>query len=129
MTTPQPPASRRRIVSILWFPVFFAIVLPLAFLAAYHQPQPHDVPSGVVGDASQVSRIAGELHHVSAGGFEVRQLPSVPAATVAVRGQRVDAAYASDGSAGTLYLARGASAIRASYLQGVFASIAAEAGD
>jgi hypothetical protein len=129
MTTPQPPASRRRIVSILWFPVFFAIVLPLAFLAAYHQPQPHHVPIGVVGDASQVSRIAGELDHVSAGGFEVRQLPSVPAAAAAVRGQQVDAAYASDGSASTLYLARGASAIRASYLQGVFAGIAAGAGD
>ena len=128
MTSPQPSASRRRIISILWFPVFFAIVLPLAFLAAYHQPQPHDVPIGVVGDASQVSRITGELDRVSAGGFEVRQLSSVPAAAAAVRGQQLDAAYAGDGSASTLYVARGASGTRASYLQGVFAGIAAEAG-
>jgi hypothetical protein len=128
MTSPQPSASRRRIVSILWFPVFFAIALPLAFLAAFHQPQPHNAPIGVVGDASQVSRITAELHHVSAGGFEVRQFPSVPAAAAAVRGQQFDAAYAVNGTASILYVARAASGTRPSYLQGVFASIAAEAG-
>lgn len=128
MTTPQPQISRRRIVSILWFPFFFAIVLPLAFLAAYHQPQPHNVPIGVVGNAGQVSRVADELHRVSAGGFEVSQLPSVPAATAAVRDRQVDAAYVGDASGSTVYLARSASSIRANYLQGVFTSIAGETG-
>jgi hypothetical protein len=52
MSTPQPPMPRRRIASILWFPIFFAIALPVTFEVAYHQPQPHNVPIAVVGPAS-----------------------------------------------------------------------------
>jgi len=31
MSNPQPPATRRRIASILWFPVVFAVALPVTF--------------------------------------------------------------------------------------------------
>lgn len=127
MSTPPPP-TRRRIISILWFPVFFAIALPLAFEIALHQPQPHSLPIAVVGSASQVSQTAGELHGVSAGGFTVTRLPSAAAATAAVRDRQVAAAYVDDGPASKVYLARAASPIRANYLQGVFAAIAGETG-
>ena len=128
MSTPQPPATRQRIASILWFPIFFAIALPVAFEVAFHQPQPHRVPIAVVGDSSQVSLVTDELHGVNAGGFEVRRLPSAAAAIAAVRDRAVAAAYVEDGSAATVYLARAAAPVRASYLQGAFASIAGEAG-
>jgi len=127
MSSPPPPLTWRRIVSVLWFPVFFAIALPVTFEAVYHQPQPHRVPIAVVGNPSQVGLMTGELHRVSASGFDVRQLPSAAAATVAVRDQQVAAAYVDDGST-TVYVARAASAIRASYLQGVFARIASTTG-
>jgi hypothetical protein len=52
---------RQRIPSILWFPIFFAIALPVTFEAAYHQPQPHNVPIAVVGQASQVHLVTDEL--------------------------------------------------------------------
>lgn len=128
MSTPQPPMSRRRIASILWFPIFFAIALPVSFEVAFHQPQPHGVPIAVVGQASQVSQVTDELHGVNAGGFRVRQLPSAAAATAAVRDREVAAAYVDDGSAATVYVARAAAPVRANYLQGVFAGIAAKAG-
>jgi hypothetical protein len=128
MSTPQPPAPRPRIVSILWFPIFFAIALPVALGTAFHQPQPYNVPIAVVGRASQVSLMTDELHRVDAGGFVVRQLPSAAAATAAVRDREVAAAHVDEGSAATVYLARAAAPIRANYLQGVFAGIAAEAG-
>lgn len=128
--SPRTAASsnRWRIASILWFPIFFAIALPVALLAAFHQPQPHHVPIAVVGDASQVRLLTDELHGVNAGGFTVRPLPSAAAATAAVRDREVAAAYVEDGSAATVYLARAAAPIRASYLQGVFAGIAGETG-
>jgi hypothetical protein len=127
MSSPQPPPTWRRIASILWFPIFFAIALPVTFEAVYHQPQPHSVPIAVVGNASQGSLMTKELHGVSASGFEVRQLPSAAAAAAAVHDRQVAAAYVDDGST-IVYLARAASAIRASYLQGVFARIASKAG-
>lgn len=128
MSTPEPPAPRRSIASILWFPIFFAIALPVALGTAFHQPQPHDVPIAVVGPASQVRLLTDELHGVDAGGFAVRASPSAAAATAAVRDREVAAAYVDEGPAGTVYLARAAAPIRANYLQGVFAGIASEAG-
>ena len=128
MSTPQPRAPRRGILSILWFPVFFAIVLPIAFETAFHAPQPHGVPIAVVGPASQVREVAAGLAHVDAGGFDVRQLPSAAVATAAVRGQQVAAAWVAGGPAGTVYLARAAAPIRANYLQGVFAGLAGQVG-
>jgi hypothetical protein len=119
MTSP-PPMVRRRIASILWFPVFFAIALPVAFEAALHQPQPHHVPIAVVGDAD----LTDQLHGAGVRGLDVRRLPSAATAIAAVRDRRVAAAYVDDGSATTLYLARAASPIRANYLQGVFARVA-----
>jgi hypothetical protein len=128
MSTLQPPAPRPRIASILWFPIFFAIALPVALATAFHQPQPHNVPIAVVGHARQVALMTDELHGVDAGGFAVRQLPSAAAATAAVRDREVAAAYVDQGPAAIVYLARAAAPIRANYLQGVFAGIAGEAG-
>lgn len=124
MSIPQPPMRRRRIASILWFPIFFAIALPVTFEVAYHQPQPHNLPIAIVGRASQVHLVTDELRGVDASGFAVRQWPSAAAATAAVRDREVAAAYVSDGPA-AMYLARAAAPIRANYLQGVFARIAA----
>jgi hypothetical protein len=95
---------------------------------AFHQPQPHHVPIAVVGDASQVRLMTDELHGVDADGFAVRPLPSAAAATAAVRDRQVAAVYVDDDPASTVYLARAAAPIRANYLQGVFASLAGQAG-
>jgi hypothetical protein len=127
MSAPEPPMPWRRVASILWFPVFFAIALPLTFETAFHQPTPHKMPIAVVGSPDQVRLVNGELDRVRAGGFEVRQSPSAAAATAAVRG-RTDAAAFVASSTGVIYVARAASAIRTSYVQGVFTGIAAETG-
>src|ERR1700751_287819 len=75
MSTAQPPMPQRRIASILWFPIFFAIALPVTFEVAYHQPQPHNVPIAVVGQASQVRLVTDELRGIDAGGFAVGSGP------------------------------------------------------
>jgi hypothetical protein len=118
--------SWRRVATILWFPVFFAIVLPVTFQVVYHQPKPHHIQIGVVGSAGQVELVASELNHVSAGGFAVRAYRSTPVAMAAVAHRKVAAAYVG-GPSSTLYVARVASALRASYLQGVFTTLAIDA--
>src|SRR5579872_1478032 len=109
--------------SILWFPVFFAIALPLCFLIGLHRPLPHNEQIAFVGSAKQEGAVTGALHHLQTGGFDVRQFPSAAAAIAAVRDRRDAAAYV-DGSVPTVYLARAASATRASYLQNAFAAVA-----
>lgn len=126
MGAPQPAMTWRRALSILWFPIFFAVVLPVTFEVSYEQQTPHKVAIAAVGSASQVGLLTDELHRV-ANGFVVREVASAAIATAAVRDRKVDAAYVA-APTGTVYVARAASAIGASYLQGVFARIAGETG-
>jgi hypothetical protein len=124
------PISRRtwpRSATILWFPVLFAIAVPIVFTVAFHQPKPHDVPIALVGGPGEVERLTGELERVSPGGFDVHARDSAAVAAAAVRERTVDAAYVT-GNPGVIYLAPAASAIRANYLQATFTRIAARSG-
>jgi len=123
-----PLAAGRHIASILLFPFLFAIALPLIFELAFHAPQPHQVPIAVVGSGSQVEAISNELQAVNSGGFRVEQVRSEPAAESAVRDRDVAAAILERApSPPVLYVAKAASSIRASYLQGVFTQLALDA--
>jgi hypothetical protein len=127
MSNPASLLTGRRTASVLWFPVLFAIALPVIFELAFHSPQPHEVPIAVVGSPRQVEFVVNELRAVSSGGFDVEHMPSRAAASAAVRNRQVTAAYVdARASSPELYVARAASAIRANYLQGVFAQIAAK---
>ncbi|HEX4531795.1 MAG TPA: hypothetical protein VIA11_20585 [Acidimicrobiia bacterium] len=125
MSPPSPLATGPRIASIMWFPFLVAIALPLIFELAFHAPQPHQVPIAVVGSIRQVESVVRELHDIRPGGFDVDQTRSQAEAVAAVRDRQVAAAYVVTGQPGpVLYLARAASATRASYLQGVFGQLA-----
>src|SRR6202043_3129964 len=127
VTTNATPQPLVRIGSIMWFPFLFAIALPLIFEVAFHAPQPHQVPIAVVGSTRQVESVVRELDDIRSGGFEVGQARSQAEAVAAVRDRHVAAAYvATLQPSAALYVARAASAIRASYLQGVFAQLAVE---
>jgi hypothetical protein len=127
MATSSIPLTGRRIVSVMWFPVLFAIALPVIFEVTFHAPQPHEVQIAVVGSTSRVEEVRHQLHAVSSGGFEVKKLPSQAKAMAAVRDETDAAAFVDASPANPkLYVARAASAIRATYLQGVFTQIAVE---
>jgi hypothetical protein len=110
----------------MWFPVLFAVSMPVIFQLAFHAPDPHEVPIGVVGSVNQVRLVRDQLTNVSSAGFQVKRL-TISAAISEVRGREVAATYLS-GSSPVLYVARAASAIRANYLVSVFAGIAKETG-
>jgi len=117
----------QRAASLLWFPIFFAIALPLTFQFANNHSTAHHIPVAVVGSTHEMRVLADELHRVQAGGFEVQRSPSVAAATAQVRDRKVAAAYVA-GTTAVVYVARAASAIRANYVQGVFTRLATSDG-
>jgi ABC-type multidrug transport system permease subunit len=127
MNAAPPKPTWPRTASILWFPIFFAIVLPITFETAFHNPRPHNVAIAAVGTPSQVSALTAALHRVSPNGFDVRTLPSPAAAGAAVRSRAVAAAYVA-GSPSDLYLAPAASAIGANNILGIFTTMALKAG-
>jgi len=113
--------------SILWFPVFFAIALPLCFLLGLHRPLPHHEQIAFVVNAKQAGAVTDALDRLHTGGFDVRRLPSVAAAIASVRERRDAAAYV-DSSVPALNLASAASATRASYIQNAFGAVAKMSG-
>jgi hypothetical protein len=119
-------AVARRITSIMWFPVLFAVALPVIFQLAFHAPDPHEVPIGVVGSPNRVELVRQQLADISSAGFQVHRLTNYQAISE-VRGREMAAAYVA-GPSPTLYVARAASAIRANYLGSVFAQVARETG-
>ena len=123
-----PPAWRKA-EAVLWFPVLFAVALPLAFLVAFRQPRPHDVTVAVVGNEQAEASLRADLRADDVGGLSVRGFPTTASATAAVRDRRVDAAYEPGRPTSTLYVARADSLTRASYLQRVFGRLATEQGE
>jgi hypothetical protein len=101
--TAAPQPTRSRIISLLWFPFFFAAATALVYSFANTHPQPHDVRLGVIGTAphslpagihvEQVTGTAGVVHHQLAGVY--------------------------DSGSGTFYVSSAASASRAGYLNAV----------
>lgn len=118
---------RTRIASILWYPVVFAVLLPVTFGVVYHQPKPHRVPIAVVGSAAITAPVAVQLRRAGAGGFLFRQIGSPGTAVAAVRDRQIAAAYIPRPEP-TVFVARAAAPLRASYLQNVFTRIALNSG-
>jgi hypothetical protein len=122
-TNRNPP--QRSALSFLWFPVLFAIILPITLEAAFHHPTSRHMPIAMVGTTSQVRDVSAGLAHAVPAGFDVRRVRSVKAAATEVRDRTVAAAYVANRPSGTLYVAAAASSIRASYVETVFGRIAA----
>ncbi|WP_371574628.1 ABC transporter permease [Streptomyces sp. NBC_01314] len=63
------------------------------FLAAFHAPQPHDLPVAVVGTTQRLEQITGGLELGQPGGFEVKRYTDENAARHALQDRKVYAAY------------------------------------
>jgi hypothetical protein len=85
------------------------------------------MPIAVVGTASQIRTVTEDLGHLDPSGFQVRPASSPDDAAAQVRNRTVAAGYVAGTRAATLYVATAASFIRASYVEGVFGRIAAQA--
>jgi hypothetical protein len=119
--------STRRVLSLIWFPFFFAGAFSLMLIAAYVAPAPHDLQLQVAGSNAQVSQLREALDDVHDGGFSVQAARSASAASAAVARGDIDAAFIA-GSKPELVVSTGASGERAAYLTRVFDRLAEAKG-
>ncbi|GAA0491626.1 hypothetical protein Ade02nite_22350 [Paractinoplanes deccanensis] len=98
---PQPTWGR--VLSLLWFPFFFAAVMSLVYVAGISHPEPRAVHLGVLHEAPAV------VPH----GVEIEQVSGLDG----VRADELAGVY--DSATGTLYVSSAGSGTRADYLTAV----------
>lgn len=99
------------------------------FLAAFHDPKPHDLPVAVVGTGTQVERVVDGLEYGMPGGFEVKSYDDESSARQAVRERVVYAAYViGDGASSKLLYAGANGPTVTSTVSGAFSGVAQASG-
>ncbi|GAA4811022.1 ABC transporter permease [Streptomyces ziwulingensis] len=100
------------------------------FLAAFHAPEPHDLPVAVVGTGAQAEQVGDGLEQALPGGFEVEHYTDEDTARQAVRDRAVYAAYlAGDGSSSELLYAGANGPSVTTTVSGAFSGVARASGD
>ncbi|MEU6228908.1 ABC transporter permease [Streptomyces sp. NPDC047042] len=99
------------------------------YLAAFHAPEPHDLPVAVVGTAQQTRQTADGLERGMPGGFEVKRYADESAARQAVRDRTVYAAYltSAEGSPELLYAGANGPSVTAT-VSSAFSAVAQSSG-
>jgi hypothetical protein len=90
------------VLSLIWFPFFFAAAMSVVFLSAFAHPEPHDLRFGVIGAQIVLPEGITPEHVVGPEGVAAGEL-----------------AGAYDSATSTLYVASAASGTRAGYLSQV----------
>ncbi|MET7993512.1 carboxypeptidase regulatory-like domain-containing protein [Amycolatopsis sp. NPDC005232] len=99
------PSITRTLAENLWFPVVLFLGFAVVYLAAFHRPQPHEVPVAVA-DPVAATRVQSRLDEVSPGGFHVVAVPDARAAREAVLDRTTSGAFAPDAKHPVLYVAK-----------------------
>lgn len=120
MQTAAPQPTLRRVLSIAWFPFFFAAAFSVMLLLSFASPTPHAMKVGVVGSSAQRAAVQSVLDHVQPGGFTVTSVADDAVATTALRHNELAAVWEPATDASTLLAARAAGAPRVTYLTAVF---------
>lgn len=126
--TARPQPSLARGLSVLWFPVAYAILLGALALNAYTHPRPHDVSLGVVGSGASVTALADQLHDEFPGGFAVRRFATAQDAVAGIRQQEVVAAIVASPRSSQLLVTSASDYVRTAYLEKLLPPQMARAG-
>lgn len=128
---PQPvaaavPALRavRDIGRHLLIPLFLATGMALAYLGAFHQPTPHELPTAVVGTSDEAKVFAQKLNDGSDGALTVRTVPTAADARRLIRDRTISGAYETVGDHAVLFVSPADSATTATAVTAAFAPIA-----
>lgn len=122
-----PPAAFWRAYGLhILIPFFLAAGMGLAYLGAFHQPEPHHMALGVVGSGTSAQVFAQQLNDAEPGRLDVRVVSDGDEARRLLTARELSAAYESGGDEATLYLASAASATTAEVAKKIFQPIAFE---
>ncbi|MFF8599315.1 hypothetical protein ACF065_14155 [Streptomyces sp. NPDC015232] len=124
---PTTKGALRHVLGHLLTPLLMCIGMGLAYLGAFHAPEPHDLRVDIVGTGPQTQVLAQTLHDKGAGALDVRTVPDRAAATAALRDQSSFGAYlpGSPGHTPELLVASAGSDTSAMAVEKVFTKVAA----
>lgn len=120
-------ASLRHVLGHLLTPLLMCVGMGLAYLGAFHAPEPHGLRVDVVGSGASAQVLAQTLHDKGAGALDVRTVADRPAAEAQLRARETYGAYV-PGTKPELMVATAESDTTATVVQKVFTEVAAEQG-
>ncbi|MGW1427611.1 hypothetical protein ACWD6K_03175 [Streptomyces sp. NPDC002431] len=120
-------AALRHVLGHFVTPLLMCIGMGLAYLGAFHAPEPHDLRVDVVGSGARAQVLAQNLQDRSDGALSVRTVPDRATAADHLRTQTSYGAYL-PGSRPELLVASASSDTSATVVEKVFTKVAAERG-
>ncbi|MFG2772519.1 hypothetical protein [Streptomyces sp. NPDC048350] len=121
---PASTGGLRHVLGHLLTPLLMCVGMGLAYLGAFHAPQPHDLRVDVVGSGPTAQVLAQTLHDKGAGALDVRTVPDRETAVSALRDQSAFGAYL-PGAHPELLVASASSDTSAMAVEKVFTKVAA----
>lgn len=121
-----PAREWRKLGLTMLIPFFLVTVMGLAYLGAFHQPEPHNVQVAVVGNSVSMQAFAQALEEKSGDALDVRMVPDEAAARALIAKRDIAAAYAPSETAASLLLSSAASETTANITQKIFMPVAFE---
>ena len=124
------PGIRKAIVIPTMTGLLIGTLFVAIFLAAFHSPEPHNLPVGIVVSGRQVASVELSLDTSSPGTIAFTTYPSAVAAQEAVEHRQVYGAYviAADGASARLLYAGANGPGVTSTLHGMFGGVAQSSG-
>ncbi|MEU9861732.1 hypothetical protein AB0D99_12710 [Streptomyces sp. NPDC047971] len=119
-----PAGALRHVLGHLLTPLLMCVGMGLAYLGAFHSPQPHDLRVDVVGSGTTTQVLAQTLHDKGAGALDVRTVADRQTAVTALREQTSYGAYI-PGPHPELLVATASSDTSAMAVEKVFTKVAA----
>lgn len=105
-------------------PLFLAVGMSLAYLGAFHQPTPHDLPVAVVGTSAETQVFAQRLTDSDPDALAVRTVATDAEARKLIENRTLTAAYEPTATQATLLVSSAASETSANVAEKIFLPIA-----
>ena len=116
---PNTSGALRHVLGHLLTPLLMCVGMGLAYLGAFHAPEPHDLRVDIVGSGPTTQVLAQTLQNKGAGALDVRTVADRDTAASALREQRSFGAYI-PGEKPELLVASGSSDTSAMAVEKVF---------
>ncbi|MET4062012.1 hypothetical protein ABIB35_003591 [Arthrobacter sp. UYP6] len=108
----------------LLIPFFLAAGMGLAYLGAFHEPEPNHLSLGVIGTGTSAEVFAQQLNDAEPGRLDTRVVGDAEQAQQLMTDREISAAYEPGEDAATLYVASAASATTAEVAKKIFQPLA-----
>ena len=105
-------------------PLFLAVGMSMAYLGAFHQPTPHNLPVAVVGTSAETQVFAQRLSNADPGALSVRTVPNEAAARALIENRTLTAAYEPTATHASLLVSTAASETSANVAEKIFLPVA-----